>query len=129
VTALGIVHAQGLVHGGLTGDCVMTHGDEEPDFQLTGFEWSLWLTADKAERPLSDLMRRGFFVLRRRLNVCFAHASQRPHPRKSEVRRSHVGVHVPRYSSARTAGVRAAAAVGGLRASSPIRFEASFTIS
>lgn len=59
VTALGIVHAQGLVHGGLTGDCVMTNGDEEPDFQLTGFEWSLWLTADKAERTQARLGEKG----------------------------------------------------------------------
>lgn len=59
VTALGIVHAQGLVHGGLTSDCVMTHGDEEPDFQLTGFEWSLWLTADKAERTLARIGDKG----------------------------------------------------------------------
>ncbi len=59
VTALGIVHAQGLVHGGLTGDCVMTNGDEEPDFQLTGFEWSLWLTADKAERAQARLGEKG----------------------------------------------------------------------
>ncbi len=59
VTALGIVHAQGLVHGGLTADSVMTEGGEEPDFQLTGFEWSLWLTADKAERVQAKLGARG----------------------------------------------------------------------
>lgn len=50
VDALGIVHAQGLVHGGITCDSVMTEAAEEPDFQLTGFEWSLWLTADRADR-------------------------------------------------------------------------------
>ena len=48
--ALGIVHAQGLVHGRINADAVMTEGAEVPDFQLTGFEWSLWLSADKAER-------------------------------------------------------------------------------
>ncbi|AFK54012.1 DEAD/DEAH box helicase [Tistrella mobilis] len=49
VTALGIVHAQGLVHGRLTADAIMTEGADEPDFQLGGFEWSLWLSADVAE--------------------------------------------------------------------------------
>jgi hypothetical protein len=39
----GIVHAQGLVHGKLSADVVMTEGLEEPDFQLGGFEWSLWV--------------------------------------------------------------------------------------
>lgn len=53
--ALGIVHAQGLVHGQLTADVVMTEGDEEPDFQLAGFEWSLWVSADKAERAQAKL--------------------------------------------------------------------------
>lgn len=53
--ALGIVHAQGLVHGQLTADSVMTEGDEEPDFQLTGFEWSLWVSADRAERAQAKL--------------------------------------------------------------------------
>lgn len=55
VSALGIIHAQGLVHGGLSSDCVMTEGGEEPDFQLTGFEWSLWLTADRTERGQAKL--------------------------------------------------------------------------
>lgn len=55
VDALGIVHAQGLVHGGITTDSVMTEAAEEPDFQLTGFEWSLWLTADRADRAHARL--------------------------------------------------------------------------
>jgi len=50
VTALGIVHAQGLVHGRLTADVIMTEGADEPDFQLGGFEWSLWLSANLADR-------------------------------------------------------------------------------
>ncbi|QWC57449.1 AAA family ATPase [Erythrobacter sp. 3-20A1M] len=55
VDALGIVHAQGLVHGNLSTDSLMTEGAEDPDFQLTGFEWSLWLTADKAQRTHARL--------------------------------------------------------------------------
>lgn len=54
-TAIGIVHAQGLVHGRITADAVMTDAAEIPDFQLTGFEWSLWLSADKAERVQARL--------------------------------------------------------------------------
>lgn len=50
VTALGIIHAQGLVHGRLSATSIMTEGADEPDFQLTGFEWSLWLTADTDDR-------------------------------------------------------------------------------
>ncbi len=49
-TALGIVHAQGLVHGALTGASIMTEGADEPDFQLSGFEWSLWVGADSIDR-------------------------------------------------------------------------------
>jgi tRNA A-37 threonylcarbamoyl transferase component Bud32 len=58
-TALGIVHAQGLVHGKLTADVVMTEGADEPDFQLGGFEWSLWLGADSAERAHAKLGSEG----------------------------------------------------------------------
>ena len=43
---LGLVHAQGLVHGSVSADVIMTEGADEPDFQLGGFEWSLWLGAD-----------------------------------------------------------------------------------
>ncbi|KVU25144.1 DNA helicase [Burkholderia ubonensis] len=50
VTALGIVHAQGLVHGAVGPDAVMTEGADEPDFQLGGFEWSLWLSPDATDR-------------------------------------------------------------------------------
>lgn len=53
--ALGIVHTQGLVHGRIDADAVMTEGAESPDFQLTGFEWSLWLSADKPDRAHARL--------------------------------------------------------------------------
>jgi hypothetical protein len=46
---LGIVHAQGLVHGKLAAEAVMTEGTEELDFQLGGFEWSLWLAANNTD--------------------------------------------------------------------------------
>jgi hypothetical protein len=44
--ALGIIHAQGLVHGKLTSDAIMTDAADEPDFQLGGFEWSIWVGSD-----------------------------------------------------------------------------------
>lgn len=44
--ALGIIHAQGLVHGNIDTNSIMTEGADEPDFQLTGFEWSLRVAAD-----------------------------------------------------------------------------------
>ncbi|MGO9430302.1 AAA domain-containing protein [Rhodoblastus sp.] len=50
VRALGIIHAQGLVHGRLAADVIMTEGADEPDFRLGGFEWSLWLAANAADR-------------------------------------------------------------------------------
>ena len=53
--ALGIVHAQGLVQGKLFADVVMTEGTDEPDFQLGGFEWSLWLGADTVDRSHAKL--------------------------------------------------------------------------
>lgn len=55
VNALGIIHAQGLVHGRITADVVMTEGVDEPDFQLGGFEWSLWLSADLADRTHANI--------------------------------------------------------------------------
>ena len=41
---LDILHAQGLLHRNLNGWAVFTDGGEEPDFQLSGFEWSVRLT-------------------------------------------------------------------------------------
>jgi hypothetical protein len=55
VTALGIVHAQGLVHGAVGGDAVMTEGADEPDFRLGGFEWSLWLAPDSTDQSHAKL--------------------------------------------------------------------------
>lgn len=55
VIALGIIHKQSLVHGRINADVVMTEGTDEPDFQLGGFEWSLWLTSDLAEKSQAKL--------------------------------------------------------------------------
>lgn len=38
---LETLHAQGLLHRNLDGWSVLTTGSEEPDFLLTGFEWSM----------------------------------------------------------------------------------------
>ncbi|MBN6775984.1 hypothetical protein JRG42_22200 [Pseudomonas granadensis] len=38
---LEILHLQGLLHRNLNSWSVLTAGGEEPDFQLTGFEWSM----------------------------------------------------------------------------------------
>jgi hypothetical protein len=53
--ALGIIHTQSLVRGNLTDDAVMAEGSDDPDFQLGGFEWSLWVGADRAERTHANL--------------------------------------------------------------------------
>jgi hypothetical protein len=39
--ALETLHAQGLLHRNLDTWAVLTAGSDEPDFQLTGFEWSM----------------------------------------------------------------------------------------
>jgi hypothetical protein len=54
-TGLGIVHAQGLVHGKLSADVIITEGADEPDFQLGGFEWSLWLGAASPDHSHAKL--------------------------------------------------------------------------
>ncbi len=59
VEALGMVHGQGLVHGRISADAVMTDGAEEPDFQLTGFEWSLWLSGDGPGRGQAKVGSKG----------------------------------------------------------------------
>lgn len=46
VAAIGMIHDQGLMHGAVNADNVMTEGAEQPDFQLGGFEWSLCLASD-----------------------------------------------------------------------------------
>lgn len=40
---LGLLHAQGLLHRALDRWAILASGVDEPDFQLTGFEWSIRL--------------------------------------------------------------------------------------
>ncbi|MFY8151812.1 MAG: hypothetical protein ACOVOI_06965, partial [Hyphomicrobiales bacterium] len=42
-SALAALHSEGLLHRDLDAWSVLTAGGEEPDFQLTGFEWSMRL--------------------------------------------------------------------------------------
>lgn len=44
VQGLGALHDQGLLHRNIDRWAVLTDGGNEPDFQLTGFEWSIRLT-------------------------------------------------------------------------------------
>jgi hypothetical protein len=52
--AIGIVHAQGLIHGNVNADSVMTESSGEPDFRLSGFEWSLRLGVEQPTLALSQ---------------------------------------------------------------------------
>jgi hypothetical protein len=56
--ALGIVHAQGMIHGAVCAEEVITEGAQEPDFQLGGFEWSLRVTPDDKAPGLANLTDR-----------------------------------------------------------------------
>lgn len=49
--ALQILHDQGLIHRNLDSWSVLTSGGSEPDFLLTGFEWSMRLTSTAAAKP------------------------------------------------------------------------------
>lgn len=44
VQGLGALHGQGLLHRNVDHWAVLTDGGFDPDFQLTGFEWSIRLT-------------------------------------------------------------------------------------
>lgn len=45
---LDILHSQGLLHRNLTTWSILTACEEEPDFQLTGFEWSMRITGQQS---------------------------------------------------------------------------------
>lgn len=52
-TGLETLHAQGLLHRSLDAWSVLTAGGVEPDFQLTGFEWTMRLSS--GELPHTSL--------------------------------------------------------------------------
>lgn len=47
---LEVLHAQGLLHRNLDRFAVLGSGAGEPDFQLTGFEWSMRIIAPESKR-------------------------------------------------------------------------------
>jgi len=47
VSALELLHSQGAVHRNIDGWSVVTALGEEPDFRLTGFEWSIRISSIK----------------------------------------------------------------------------------
>lgn len=49
--ALETLHSQGLLHRNLDSWAILTAGDEDPDFQLTGFEWSMRIVGAGASKP------------------------------------------------------------------------------
>ncbi|MGO7672714.1 DEAD/DEAH box helicase [Rhizobium ruizarguesonis] len=56
VSALEVLHTQGLIHCNLDAWAALSSGDVEPDFQLTGFEWSMRLmqTDEDPQRPATS---------------------------------------------------------------------------
>ena len=48
---LEILHTQGLLHKNFNEWAIVTTGETEPDFQLTGFEWSVRLVGAALSRP------------------------------------------------------------------------------
>ena len=54
VSALEILHSQGLLHRNLDRWSILTSGRDENDFQLTGFEWSLRLVSAEARTRKSS---------------------------------------------------------------------------
>ena len=49
-SGLETLHTQGLLHKNLNTWAILATGSEEPDFQLTGFEWSVRLVGEAAGR-------------------------------------------------------------------------------
>lgn len=61
VQGLGVLHEQGLLHRNIDRWAVLTDGGFEPDFQLTGFEWSIRLTGapTKIRNPKGGAVQSG----------------------------------------------------------------------
>jgi hypothetical protein len=61
--AIEILHLQGLLHRNLDTWAILTAGSDQPDFQLTGFEWSMRLASTHKTakvRSASDRERYSF---------------------------------------------------------------------
>ncbi len=58
--AIGLLHAQGMVHGTILPDVIMTRGDRVADFKLSGFEWSLWFAAPRGRDGQADVSARQY---------------------------------------------------------------------
>lgn len=56
-TGLDILHIQGLLHRNLDTWAIFTTGDDEPDFQLSGFEWTIRLSGAAELLPRSAKRR------------------------------------------------------------------------
>lgn len=56
---LDILHSLGLLHRNLTTWSVLTAWDEDPDFQLTGFEWSMRIAAEHTPASIGHATRKG----------------------------------------------------------------------
>lgn len=52
--AIGILHGQGLLHRNIDPWAVMTAAGDEPDFLLTGFEWSMRLSSEGPKRKTAS---------------------------------------------------------------------------
>lgn len=55
VDGIGILHKEGIVHRNLDEWSILTSAGDEPDFQLTGFEWSLRLSST-TDKKLDDIL-------------------------------------------------------------------------
>ncbi|CAG9222227.1 AAA domain protein [Burkholderia gladioli] len=59
VTGLDVLHSQGVIHRNLDRFSIFTAGDSEPDFLLSGFEWSVRISSVAKGTAASHLGRRG----------------------------------------------------------------------
>lgn len=57
VTGLDVLHSQGVIHRNLDRLSIFTAGDEEPDFLLSGFEWSVRISS-VAKGAAANFVRR-----------------------------------------------------------------------